>query len=93
MNKIICCLVTLGLILACNSNNNSSQVKTNDMDTSVKKEWINHTNIYEVNVRQYTPQGTFNAFAKELTRLKEMGNPPMKKPEPLFLMLHEMHLQ
>jgi len=73
MNKIICCLVTLGLILACNSNNNSSQVKTNDMDTSEKKEWINHTNIYEVNVRQYTPQGTFNAFAKELTRLKEMG--------------------
>ncbi len=43
------------------------------MDTSAKKEWINHTNIYEVNVRQYTPQGTFNAFAKELTRLKEMG--------------------
>ncbi len=36
-------------------------------------DWINHTNVYEVNVRQYTPEGTFNAFVKELPRLKEMG--------------------
>lgn len=30
-------------------------------------------NIYEVNVRQYTAEGTFEAFAKHLTRLKDMG--------------------
>jgi glycosidase len=30
-------------------------------------------NIYEVNIRQYTPQGTFNAFAKHIPRLKQMG--------------------
>jgi glycosidase len=30
-------------------------------------------NIYEVNVRQYTPEGTFNAFSKHLIRLKNMG--------------------
>lgn len=30
-------------------------------------------NIYEVNVRQYTAEGTFNAFAKHLDRLKAMG--------------------
>ena len=30
-------------------------------------------NIYEVNVRQYTKEGTFAAFAKHLPRLKEMG--------------------
>ncbi|GHM99316.1 alpha-amlyase [Cytophagales bacterium WSM2-2] len=30
-------------------------------------------NIYEVNVRQFTPEGTFNAFATHLDRLKEMG--------------------
>jgi glycosidase len=35
--------------------------------------WIMQGNIYEVNVRQYTPEGTFNAFAKHLDRLKEMG--------------------
>ena len=36
-------------------------------------EWSHNTNIYEVNVRQYTAEGTFNAFAQELQRLKEMG--------------------
>jgi alpha-amylase len=36
-------------------------------------EWILQGNIYEVNVRQYTAEGTLNAFAKHLDRLKEMG--------------------
>jgi glycosidase len=36
-------------------------------------EWKNSANIYEVNVRQYTNEGTFNAFANHLPRLKEMG--------------------
>jgi len=35
--------------------------------------WIMQGNIYEVNVRQYTPEGTFNAFSKHLDRLKQMG--------------------
>ncbi|MER3463600.1 MAG: alpha-amylase [Chitinophagaceae bacterium] len=35
--------------------------------------WIMQGNIYEVNVRQYTPEGTFKAFEKHLPRLKEMG--------------------
>ena len=36
-------------------------------------DWIKQSNIYEVNVRQYTKEGTFNAFAASLPRLKEMG--------------------
>lgn len=36
-------------------------------------DWKHTTNIYEVNVRQYTKEGTFKAFQKELPRLKEMG--------------------
>ena len=35
--------------------------------------WIMQGNIYEVNVRQYTPEGTFKAFAAHLDRLKDMG--------------------
>lgn len=35
--------------------------------------WIMQGNIYEVNVRQYTKEGTFNAFARHLDRLKNMG--------------------
>ena len=37
------------------------------------QEWIQQGNIYEVNVRQYTPEGTFRAFEKNLFRLKRMG--------------------
>ncbi|MEO5984339.1 MAG: alpha-amylase family glycosyl hydrolase [Ferruginibacter sp.] len=34
---------------------------------------LRNTNIYEVNIRQYSAEGTFNAFALHLPRLKEMG--------------------
>ena len=36
-------------------------------------EWSNDAVMYEVNVRQFTPEGTFNAFASHLPRLKELG--------------------
>jgi alpha-amylase len=36
-------------------------------------EYIKQSNIYEVNVRQYSPEGTFKAFEAALPRLKEMG--------------------
>lgn len=37
------------------------------------QEWKHTTNIYEVNLRQYTKEGTFKAFEKEMPRLKNMG--------------------
>ncbi|NTS40272.1 DUF3459 domain-containing protein [Flavisolibacter sp. BT320] len=37
------------------------------------QQWIQHTNIYEVNLRQYTQDGTINAFATHLPRLRDMG--------------------
>jgi glycosidase len=35
--------------------------------------WSRSANIYEVNIRQYTKEGTFNAFAAHLPRLRKMG--------------------
>jgi len=43
------------------------------MATFTPAGWTHTTNIYEVNLRQYTIEGTFNAFAKELPRLADMG--------------------
>ena len=40
---------------------------------SDEQKWKTSDVIYEVNIRQYTPEGTFNAFTKELPRLKELG--------------------
>ena len=36
-------------------------------------DWAKSATIYEVNIRQYTPEGTFSAFQKHLPRLKDMG--------------------
>ena len=36
-------------------------------------EWAKDAVIYEVNVRQYTKEGTFNAFSEHLQTLKDMG--------------------
>lgn len=38
-----------------------------------RADWIANTNIYEVNIRQYSAEGSFNAFSESLPRLKKMG--------------------
>jgi alpha-amylase len=40
---------------------------------SPEKSWILRTNVYEVNLRQYTEAGTINAFREHLPRLRDMG--------------------
>ena len=54
-----------------------TQPSTMDAVAPVSKvehpEWSKNATIYEVNVRQYTPEGTFNAFSEHLPRLKEIG--------------------
>ena len=36
-------------------------------------EWTKDAVMYEVNVRQFTPEGTFAAFAQHLPRIKDLG--------------------
>ncbi|MBK6902231.1 MAG: DUF5110 domain-containing protein [Saprospirales bacterium] len=36
-------------------------------------DWAKDASIYEVNIRQYTKEGTFKAFARHLPRLQKMG--------------------
>jgi len=59
------------LLSACQKkiDNNDSLVPTD----VVHPEWIKNSTMYEVNIRQYTPEGTFNAFSSHLPRLKELG--------------------
>jgi glycosidase len=35
--------------------------------------WATGASMYEVNIRQYTPEGTFSAFLQHLPRLRDMG--------------------
>jgi len=43
------------------------------LDEVQHPEWSYNLSIYEVNVRQYSPGGTFKEFEAHLPRLKEMG--------------------
>ena len=74
MNRNIwCLLLALGLLTACSTEPNTAET-TDDTQIPVPfPDKMAAGTIYEVNIRQHTAEGTFNAFAKDLTRLKEMG--------------------
>lgn len=52
---------------------NIVQTPVQRADVSVTPKWAQNATIYEVNIRQYTPEGTFKAFEPNLARLKAMG--------------------
>lgn len=64
------CFAILFLLLSC------KQADTNSIEILAKNQhpkWAENAVLYEVNVRQYSEEGTFNAFKDELPRLKELG--------------------
>ncbi len=67
----------LFILSACNTKEKGGQTGTQNAKTMTDRfmppDWVRGTTIYEVNIRQYTPEGTFNAFAGHLPRLKELG--------------------
>lgn len=78
MIKYLRLIVYLSLIVLASCKGNSAS-KSSAATVSPAKlidghpDWIMQGNIYEVNVRQYTREGTFKAFEKSLDRLKDMG--------------------
>ncbi|NPD45984.1 MULTISPECIES: alpha-amylase family glycosyl hydrolase [unclassified Lentimicrobium] len=70
--KILSLIGVFGLLIFMSCNNSTNEKMKLDPDL-LPVSWSKNANIYEVNIRQYTEEGTFNAFAKELPRLKKMG--------------------
>lgn len=70
-------LIIYFVTVTCNQPN--KQVSNSDsiikVDSSKIKhlDWSKNATIYEVNIRQFTNEGTFNAFVPHLERLKNMG--------------------
>ncbi len=52
---------------------NENKEVQNEKENIMHVDWTKKANIYEVNIRQYTEEGTFNAFKEHIPRLKEMG--------------------
>ena len=51
----------------------STPVRGPAVDRGIHPEWSKNAVMYEVNIRQYTPAGTFAAFTKELPRIRALG--------------------
>jgi len=71
MKKTILLLLFLPLLFSC-GNKNKKQIEAQQTVT-IHPEWVYDATIYEVNTRQFTTEGTFDAFAIHLPRLKELG--------------------
>jgi hypothetical protein len=56
------------------SSSESSEESSNGLENSGMVQhvsWLDQSAVYEVNIRQYTKEGTFRAFAEHLPRLKK----------------------
>jgi glycosidase len=81
MNKIFFQLLLLVIISSCNNSPSDKKDTSQIADAYTPKEyvqlkhpeWSKNATLYEVNIRQFTAEGTFKAFEAHLPRLKEMG--------------------
>ncbi|MDG2415843.1 MAG: alpha-amylase family glycosyl hydrolase [Flavobacteriaceae bacterium] len=72
MKKLIPFVLFSFLFLhACKEKTETSQAVANL--TPISADMAENAVIYEANIRQYSPQGTFNAFTKDIPVLKELG--------------------
>lgn len=76
MKKIVLSLATMAFLVACK---NDKQEDVTSEDTKVEaiapisNEVLETAVIYEANIRQYSPEGTFNEFTKDIPQLKDLG--------------------
>ncbi len=70
--NILPVLLALSVILGgCNqSGKNSDKAPVSSVE---QLEWSKNSSIYEINVRQYSEEGTIEAVRKDLPRIREMG--------------------
>ncbi|SHE36838.1 Alpha amylase, catalytic domain [Psychroflexus salarius] len=72
LSLLVCCSV---LFLACNEapkQDNQNQEKKSIIKP-VSNQVLANSVIYEANIRQYSPEGTFDAFTKDIPQLKQLG--------------------
>ena len=81
-NARLLCFIAIALCYSCANNNQTAIVTDTAVNDTVKAtsdlvvslpDWALQSNIYEVNIRQYTKESSFNNFAAALPRLKAMG--------------------
>ena len=72
IKKIAIAFVAI-ILMGCKNENKSSATETPKEIAKFSPDVEENAVIYEVNIRQYSPEGTFNAFTKDIPQLKELG--------------------
>lgn len=74
MKKLIL-LLTVAVLFACKEEQKQAEPEAKQEDTfqPITDADIESGVIYEANIRQYSPEGTFNAFTKDIPVLKDLG--------------------
>ncbi len=77
MKKIFLTLVALSFLLSCKQEvkqeKQEAVVETVQGIEPISDADLENAVIYEVNIRQYSKEGTFNAFTKDIPKLNELG--------------------
>jgi len=71
--KIPLFILIASLIISIGCSTTKETIIEEETSITNPKEWSKNATIYEVNIRQYTPEGTINAFAEKLPQLDSLG--------------------
>jgi alpha-amylase len=73
MKKIILTGFLLVTLVSCKKETSKAVTDEKVAITAVTPELAENAVIYEANIRQYSPEGNFNEFAKDISKLKKLG--------------------
>lgn len=66
-------IILISILLAISSCNTGTETNSSATIIDAPPSWTENAVLYEMNVRQFTKKGTFNAAAEHLPRLKNLG--------------------
>ena len=75
MKTYLLSLLCLGILLVACKNEKNEDTSMKEMETvgPINDEVLESAVIYEANIRQYSPEGTFDAFTADIPKLKDLG--------------------
>ena len=77
MKRFIIAALAVTMLTACKNETSEKSVKKEDEKgktlSPINDSILGQSVIYEANIRQYSPEGIFNEFTKDIPQLKELG--------------------